>query len=63
MAAYRDAVLGGDTRDWATFLTAHHSGTPTRFLPRPSAVKALEQVHARHQKLLAAQAALDAAAG
>ena len=63
MAAFRAAVLGGDSRDWSTFLTAHHSGTPTRFLPRPSAVKALEHVHARHQKLLAAHAALDAAAG
>ena len=63
MAAYRDAVLAGDTRDWATFLTAHHSGTPTRFLPQPAAVKALAAVHARYQKLLAAQAALDAAAG
>jgi sugar (pentulose or hexulose) kinase len=63
MAAYRAAVLAGDTRDWATFLSAHHSGTPTRFLPRPAAVKTLEQVHARHQKLLAAQAALDAATG
>jgi sugar (pentulose or hexulose) kinase len=63
MAAYRASVLGGDRRDWATFLTAHHSGTPTRFLPRPSAVKALEEVHARQQKLLAAHVALDAAAG
>lgn len=63
MAAYRAALLGGDRRDWATFLTAHHSGTPTRFLPRPSAVKALEEVYARQQKLLAAHVALDAAAG
>ena len=63
MAAYRAAVLGGDTRYWATFLTAHHSGTPTRFLPQPSAVKTLEAVHARYQKLLAAHAALDTAAG
>ncbi len=63
LAAYRAAVLAGDSRDWATFLDSHHSGQPTRFLPRPAAVKTLAAVHSRHQKLLAAQAALDAAAG
>jgi parvulin-like peptidyl-prolyl isomerase len=48
LAAYRAAVLAGDRRDWAGFLAAHQSGTPTRFLPRPAAVKTLEEVHARH---------------
>lgn len=62
MAAYRSAVLGGDTRGWAEFLDGHHSGQPTRFLPRASAVKTLEEVYARSKKLLAAHAALDAAA-
>jgi len=45
-------------------MTGDHSGTPTSFLPRSSAVKAnFELVHARHKKFLTAHVALDATAG
>ena len=62
-AAYRAARLAGDGRDWATFLAAHHSGTPTRFLPRRAAVEVLDGVYARFKRLLATQPTLEAAAG
>jgi sugar (pentulose or hexulose) kinase len=63
LAAYRSAGLAGDDRDWATFLAAHHTGTPTRFQPRRASVEVLDGVYARYRRLLAAQPTLDAAAG
>ena len=63
MAAYRAARLGGDGRDWSAFLAAHHTGTPTRFLPRPASVAVLDGVYARYKRLLATQPTLDAAVG
>ncbi|MFZ4733957.1 MAG: FGGY family carbohydrate kinase [Pirellulales bacterium] len=63
LAAYRTARLGGDGRDWATFLAAHASGTPRRFSPRPEAVPVLAALEARYRRLRATQPALDAAVG
>lgn len=63
LAAFRAARIAGDGRDWATFLAEHHTGTPTRFSPRPASVRVLDDTYARYKRLLAAQPVLDAAAG
>jgi sugar (pentulose or hexulose) kinase len=63
LAAYRAAVLGGDRRDWVTFLTAHATGTPRRFAPRPEGARTLAAAYERSRKLVAAWPTLDAAVG
>jgi len=61
LAAYRVATIGGERRDWASFLAAHATGTPTRFSPRPEGVAELAATRARYRRLLAAQPSLDSA--
>ncbi|MCE2726446.1 MAG: hypothetical protein LW698_06665 [Planctomycetaceae bacterium] len=61
MAKFRAETLAGKAATWPAFLQRHATGTPTRFTPRPQAAAALDRAFARHQRLLAIHAHLDAA--
>jgi sugar (pentulose or hexulose) kinase len=59
MAKYRALTLAGRAPDWATFLSSHASGTPTRFAPRAAAVKILADRYAHHRRLVALHGQLE----
>jgi sugar (pentulose or hexulose) kinase len=63
LAKYRGLSIAGRAPDWASFLAAHASGTPTRFTPRPAATANYRAMEKRYRRLVALHGQLEAAVG
>jgi sugar (pentulose or hexulose) kinase len=61
MAKFRAETLAGKAATWSAFLQRHATGSTTRFTPQPRAAAALDRGFARHRRLVAIHADLDAA--
>ncbi|MFN9367345.1 MAG: FGGY family carbohydrate kinase [Planctomycetia bacterium] len=60
LAKHRAETLAGRGDDWGGFLARHRSGTPRRFVPRPTATQVFDRAYDRHRRLLAIHGQLDA---
>ena len=63
LAKYRGLSIAGRAPEWAAFLAAHASGTPTRFTPRPAATAHYRAMEKRYRRLVALHGQLEAAVG
>ena len=63
MAKYRRLAIAGRAPDWAAFLAAHASGTPTRFTPRPAATAVYHEMEKRYRRLVSLHGELESAVG
>ena len=61
MAKFRDERLAGHRVDWQTFLAGHATDGVRRFQPRPAVAATFDRLYARHKRLVALHAQLDAA--
>ena len=59
MARYRALAIAGRPPEWSAFLSGHASGTPTRFTPRPAAMRTYAQVYDRYRRLVALHGSLE----
>ncbi len=63
MAAYRDQRIGGDGRNWESFLAGYAPPAAHRFTPRAASAATFDRAAARHRRLVALHAELEAAVG
>jgi len=63
MAKYRDEQRAGRGGAWQAFLSAHATGTPRRFEPRPAAAATFDRMIARYRRLVALNGQLGTAVG
>jgi hypothetical protein len=58
--ADRALAVAGRPPEWSAFLSGHASGTPTRFIPRPAAMRTYAQIYDRYRRLVALHGSLEA---